>query len=358
MTRYCCSALWLILLAAFVPGAAGATVAGGLAGPDFTGPGYEYYAIGDVTAQTPGPLSAGLALLGGGDWPRESMRWFVQRAGGGHIVVLRARGARELQDEIYNDVGGVLSVETLVIHDEDAAKDPKLLAIIAHADGIFIGGGDQSNYVRLWKDSPLPALIDAHARAGKPVGGTSAGLAVLGHYVYGCLDSISLASKDALSNPTGSGVTLVSDFLHLPFLTHVITDSHFAIRNRQGRLVTFVGRLIQEQSDVSITGLGIDEGPALVIDERGTGTFYNDGSGYAWLVRPLKAPAPIVAGQPLSYRRFDIVGIDRRSSIDMNTLRVTDAAFSAPIEVRRGTLVWTATAPLRASPDATHGAAR
>ena len=49
-----------------------------------------------------------------------------------------------------------------------------------NADGIFIAGGDQSNYVRFWKGTPVAEALDPHVRAGKPIGGTSAGLAMLG----------------------------------------------------------------------------------------------------------------------------------------------------------------------------------
>ncbi|PZR32320.1 MAG: peptidase, partial [Caulobacter segnis] len=137
------------------------------AGPDAAGPGYEYYVTGDINAPTPGKTGPLLGLFGGGDWPIEAFRTFVKQSGGGHIVVLRARGGRELQDEIYNDVGGAVSVETLVIHNEDAGEDPKLLAVIARADGIFFGGGDQSNYVRAWKGTALNKALDAHVKAGK-----------------------------------------------------------------------------------------------------------------------------------------------------------------------------------------------
>ena len=327
----------VLAAAALLMGAGLAQAAPAPAGPDATGPGYEYYAIGDVSAPTPGKTSPLLGLFGGGDWPVEAFRTFVRQSGGGHIVVLRARGGRELQDEIYNDVGGVTSVETLVIHDEDAGEDPKLLAIIAHADGIFFGGGDQSNYVRAWKGVALNKALDAHVKAGKPIGGTSAGLAVLGGYVYGCLDSISLTSPDALKNPTGPSVTLVRDFLHLPYLSKVITDTHFDKRDRQGRLVTFVGRLIQEENDTAITGLGVDEAGAMLVDGQGIGRYY--GPGHAWLVRPLKKPATIIAGQPLTYASFPIVGIGPGGTLDFKTFEVTKPDFIITARVDKGVLV-------------------
>ena len=220
---------------------------------------------------------------------------------------------------------------------DSAGNDPKLLAIIAHADGIFFGGGDQSNYVRAWKGSALNKALDAHVKAGKPIGGTSAGLAVLGGYVYGCLDSISLTSPDALKNPTGPSVTLVRDFLHLPYLSKVITDTHFDKRDRQGRLVTFVGRLIQEENDPSITGLGVDEAGAVLIDGQGVGRYY--GPGHAWLVRPLKAPATIIAGQPLTYASFPIVGLGPDSTLDFKTFQVTKPDFTITARVDKGTLI-------------------
>ncbi|PHY12725.1 peptidase [Caulobacter sp. B11] len=306
-------------------------------GPDAVGPGYEYYVIGDITAPTPGKTGPLLALMGGGDWPLEAFHQFVKQSGGGHIVVLRARGGRELQDEIYKDVGGVASVETLVIQNEDAGEDPKLLAIIARADGIFFGGGDQSNYIRAWKGTALNKALDAHVKAGKPVGGTSAGLAILGGLSYGCLDSISMTSPEALKNPTAAGVTLVRDFLHLPYLAKVITDSHFDKRDRQGRLVAFVGRLIQEEGDPTITGLGIDEGAAMLIDGDGVGRFY--GPGHAWLVRPMAKPATIIAGRPLTYAPFPIVGIGPDSSLDFKTFQVTKPAFTLTAEVKDGVLI-------------------
>jgi beta-aspartyl-peptidase (threonine type) len=187
--------------------------------------GYTYFSIGDVAAKTPGRTGTGLMLMGGGGWSPEAFRWFVAKAGGGHIVVLRASGGADAGEEIYKEVGGAVSVETLVFDDRKASTDPRVLAILAHADGIFIAGGDQSNYVRYWKGTPVATALDAHVAGKRPIGGTSAGLAILGGAGYGAMDGGSVDSMTALGDPMGPAVTIVRDFLHMPFLAHVVTAS-------------------------------------------------------------------------------------------------------------------------------------
>jgi hypothetical protein len=216
---------------------------GGVAKERTPTPGYTEYDIGDASAPTSGTVQPGLMLVGGGDWPHDAVRWMSERMGHGHLVILRASGTDDLQQDFLKEIGGAVSVQTLVFHSREAASDPRVLEIVRKADGIFFGGGDQSNYVRYFKGTPLNALLDEHVRSGRPMGGTSAGLAILGAYSYGAMDGGSLVSKDALKNPLGTGVTLVRDFLHMPLLGNVITDSHFAIRERWGRLLVFVGRL-------------------------------------------------------------------------------------------------------------------
>ncbi|MEO8375557.1 MAG: peptidase T, partial [Sphingomonas bacterium] len=135
---------WLMGLVLLVVGASAAPMPAGAATPQ----GYTYYSIGDVAAKTPGRTATGLMLMGGGDWSYDAFRWFFAKAGNGHIVVLRASGNAEASEEMFNQIRGVVSVETLVFDDRKASTDPRVLAIIAHADGIFLSGGDQSNYVR------------------------------------------------------------------------------------------------------------------------------------------------------------------------------------------------------------------
>ncbi len=247
--------------------------------------GYQYFEIGDPAAQRPGRTEAGLMLVGGGDWPHDAFRWFIDKAGHGRIVILRASGTIEAQDEFFKDIGGITAAQTIVFSDRKAASDPRVLEIVRNADGIFLAGGDQSNYVRFWKGTPLNAALDAHVRAGKPIGGTSAGLAILGAYSYGAMDGGSLTTEEALRDPSGSAVTLVKDFLHLPYLQNVITDSHFGARDRLGRLIVFLARLSKEEQRQDLIGLGIDEYTALCIDAHGQGRVFSGNDGKVWRVQ-------------------------------------------------------------------------
>jgi cyanophycinase len=126
-------------------------------------------------------------MMGGGKDLDEAFRWLCKKANGGDFLVLRARG-----DDDYNPyVNGLCklnSVATLIIPDRNAAQEPPVAEIIRHAEAVFIAGGDQSRYVNFWKGTPVEDAINANIASGKPIGGTSAGLAILGEFAYGCLN--------------------------------------------------------------------------------------------------------------------------------------------------------------------------
>lgn len=318
--------LLLATLVAFAPSAA----------PARPQPTYSYYEIGDLTAKRTGATAPALLLVGGGDWEYSAFRWFTARAGHGHLVVLRASGEGQAGEEFYNQVGGVASVQTIVFHDRAASSDPKVLAILAKADGIFLAGGDQANYVRYWKGTPVAQALNAHVRAGRPIGGTSAGLAILGGTGYGAMDGGSIDSPEALANPGGPAVTLVTDFLHMPRMAHIVTDTHFAKRNRLGRLVAFVAKA--RLQDPRAVGLGVDEGAALCVEANGKARLHTPPGGHAWLVQPA-APARILPGKPLDWQGVKITGIGPEGALDLNTLQVTRPAFTGIARVAGGKLI-------------------
>lgn len=301
---------------------------------------YRHFIIGDRDAPTPGPVSPGLLLMGGGDRNFDVMRWFMKKAGNGHLVVLRASQGNEVGKEFYEDVGGILSVETFVFKNRTPSNDPKILASLARADGIFIAGGDQARYVRYWKGTPIAEALDAHVRAGKPIGGTSAGLAILGEYLYGAMDDGSLRSPEALADPLGPGNTIEADFLHIERLKGVVTDTHFKERDRLGRLFAFLAKAetMTGTPRRGLIGLGVDESAALAVEADGSGRIYaTDPGGIAWLVRG-GFPETQVAGKPLSLRRVDVTGIGPGSVVHLPEGRVDAPVFERAYRTTDGRL--------------------
>jgi beta-aspartyl-peptidase (threonine type) len=300
--------------------------------------GYQYFEIGDVSAQRPAPTTPGVLLVGGGDWPYDAFRWFIERAGHGRIVILRASGTDEAQKEFFSAIGGIAAAQTIVFSDRRAASDAAVLRIVREADGLFLAGGDQANYVRYWKDTPLATLINARVAAGMPIGGTSAGLAILGAWGYGALDGGSITSPEALADPLGNAVTLVGDFLRVPRLGRVITDSHFSQRERLGRLIAFIARLSREHGRSDIVGLGIDEYTAVAIDGDGRGRVYSGNDGRAWIVTPHAAAPRLMRGEALTIRDVAVAGVGAGGSVQFPSMAMTSPNESTIVQVIDGKL--------------------
>jgi cyanophycinase len=264
---------------------------------------FEYIRQGnqrDVQAHT----EAGVAMMGGGSDLDEAFLWLCGKANGGDFLILRAHGSAD-----YNPyVKGLCkanSVATLIIPSRKAAQKARVAEIIAQAEAIFIAGGDQSRYVNFWKGTPVEDAINAHVAAGKPIGGTSAGLAVLGQFVYGCLedkpDDADLASPEVLADPYTKRVTVLRDFLKVPGLDGVLTDSHFASRNRMGRSLGFLARIVADGWSKTPRAIAIDEKSALLVEASGRGKVVGTGLG-VYFLQVTDAPEVCKPGQPLTLR--------------------------------------------------------
>ncbi|WEK44798.1 MAG: isoaspartyl peptidase/L-asparaginase [Candidatus Sphingomonas colombiensis] len=256
---------------------------------------------------------------------------------------------------MFRDIGGVASVETLVFTDRKAASDRRVLATIARADGIFIAGGDQSRYVRFWKDTPVARALDAHVRKGRPIGGTSAGLAILGGIAYGALDGGSVDSITALGDPAGPAMTMVRGFLRMPHLAHIVTDTHFNKRDRLGRLIAFVANA-RSTGDRQAIGLGIDERGALCVEKNGSARFYGPDGTFAWLVEPRGVPT-LIRGEALDWGGVRVTGVAPGHTIDLRTLKVPTPAFASTAAVSNGKLSGVPVLPDRRWALAIHGGA-
>ncbi len=296
-----------------------------------------HHVLGDLAAPTPAKIEPGLLLMGGGDRNHAALRWFLQHAGNGHIVVLRASQGGEIGEEFFHEIGGIASVETFVFNDREASFDPEILARVRKADGIFIAGGDQSRYVRYWRGTPMAEALDAHVEAGKPLGGTSAGLAILGEYLYGAMVGGSLTSPAALSDPHGSDNTIETDFLHLAALKGVLTDTHFSERNRLGRLLAFLVKA-ERIAGHALIGLGVDEEAALAVDANGKAHVFatTPGAG-AVLVRGTLGTH--TEDQPMNLARVEVVRVGVDSALELPSGRIEKPLSTRRYAVRDGVLV-------------------
>jgi cyanophycinase len=325
-------------------------LAGLMAGGAFAAPGeyrdkhFDYFVAGDPAAPRAAATRGGIALMGGGGTVDAAYRFIAERGGHGHIVVLGADSdgrfdpsLRKYDLSFMTRWGPVVSAETFVFHDRDAASDPRVLAALRGADGIFLMGGDQGDYVRYWKGTPVQEALDAHVRAGRPIGGSSAGLAVLGGYLYGCLDGHSLESREALADPFHASVTLLDDFLHFSPLGSVVTDTHFGERHRLGRLSVFVARLDRDHPAAKVMGIGVDEATALLVDPDGAGVLAAGSKGSAWIVIPTE-PADLAPGRPLTAGGLHLLRMGAASRLDVTARRVEAPTSDTVMRISGGAL--------------------
>lgn len=223
--------------------------------------------VGDST-DVKTSTSAGVVIMGGGADVDAAIKWMIARSGGGDVVVIRSTGT-DAYNAYIKGLGTVNSVETLKIDSRKLADDAGVAHIIRNAEMLFIAGGDQADYVGYWKDTKVMAAINYLLTEKKvPVGGTSAGAAILGNYYFSA-ERGGLESTEALSNPYGQKVVVgKEDFLRTPFLQNVITDQHFSQRTRQGRSAVFLGRIMKDWNKTPY-GIAVDERTAVCIDANG-----------------------------------------------------------------------------------------
>lgn len=279
----------------------------------------------------------GICLMGGAGEDDQAMRWFLNRANGGDVLVLRASGGDGYNEYMYKLDGVTInSVETILFNQPEASYDPYVIRKIAQAEAIWFAGGNQWNYVRYWRNSPVDSAINiALASRNIAIGGTSAGMAILGS-AYFSAENGSINAADALLDPYHPNMTVDSQkFLQIPILRNVLTDTHFANRNRQGRLFAFLAR--SHADGLPLRAIACDERTAVCIDPEGIARIfgqYPGSQGHACFILSDDEPPELCKpGTPLTWDRkgqalkvFRIPGAaDGTHTFDLNTWS-TDAA--------------------------------
>lgn len=199
-------------------------------------------------AELPGPL----VIVGGGKTPAEARDAFFAYAGKDKAKIVVIPSASASADEAAQADGFLkpwqeLNPASVVIfhtRDRKTADDPKFVAPLAEATGVWFSGGDQARITAAYRGTLVETeLKKLHARGGV-IGGTSAGAAVMS-------DPMIAGGTDAAKVAPGFG-----------FLPGFVVDQHFVARGRQKRLQGVIA------ANPHLVGLGIDEGTALIVKGR------------------------------------------------------------------------------------------
>ena len=272
---------------------------------------YLYYRNGNPRDAV-GACQGGVALVGGGGYLDEVFRWMARRSGGGDFLVLRAVGDAEIHPYL-EDLGGFDSVETLLLLTREASSDPFVLDRVRRADALWLAGGDQSRYVRRWKDTPLEDALNEAASRGVPLGGTSAGLAVLGEFSFSCRKD-TITSPEALADPDDPRVTLDRDFLQAPRMGGILTDSHFSERDRMGRLVVFLAWIGRQGWSERPRAVAVDERTGVLLEPDGSSKVVGESS--AFFVEAPPAPPSWEEGRPFTWRDLQVEEVPSGGAFD------------------------------------------
>jgi cyanophycinase-like exopeptidase len=306
---------WTRVVLAAIIAAASAVPVGGAPRARF-----DYYLTGDA-ADVSAATGFGLGLMGGGTDVDALFTWMSDRAGGGDFVVIRASGADGYNQYVF-DLGNFNSVETLVLKNRAASSDPFVLQTIRNAEALFIAGGDQSDYVNFWKGTPVEDAIHELAARGVPIAGTSAGTAILTEFIYSA-QRFSATSVDALADPYNRDVTLDRDFLLLPHMAGIISDQHLIERDRLGRTLAFMARIVADGWAPESRSIAIDRETAVLIDGSGRATIVANAdhpTPYAYFIRG-GVPEICQPDTPLTYRNLAVYRAQPGASFDLGAWR-------------------------------------
>ena len=281
-------------------------------------PGFTSFIVGSAADAPPAPtLSPGLVLMGGGSDVDAAFQWMCQRAGGGDFLVIRTTGTDAYNPYIQQLCPQMNSVETIIITSVAGANSTYVSTQIQNAEALWIAGGDQSTYVALWRGTAVQTGVNFLLNTKQaPVGGTSAGLAVLSEFIYtGAVGSVT--SSQALANPFHRYVTIDRDLFQSALGGDKLYDSHFVTRDRMGRSLVFLARIVNNGWAAQPRGIGIDEETALLVLPTGAATMAGTGAAY-FLQAP--GPAQVLADKtPMTYLNIGVYKVLQGGTFNLST---------------------------------------
>jgi cyanophycinase len=210
-----------------------------------------------VQEERPPQVEAGtLVIVGGGPTPPEAVERFIGSAGGEEaplVVVTTAQGDTPPGEKAaigWLRVAGARNVTQIHARTRKEADDPKVLAALQAAKGIWFSGGRQWRLVDAFANTRAYSLFASVLQEGGVVGGSSAGATIQGGVL---VRGNPLGNEDMICEGYDEGFR---------FLPGVAIDQHFSQRNRLNDMLEL------KKSRPSVLGLGIDEATAVIVQGR------------------------------------------------------------------------------------------
>lgn len=208
-----------------------------------------------------------------GDWSDAPYSWIVQKADSGKIIILGVSSATEWLPNYFMSLGADIAYNK-TIATTTAANLQSTYDELITAKAIFLRGGDQWDYIRLWKGTKVDSAIQYVFNNGGVIAGTSAGAAVLGEVDFSAQNG-SAYPDEALQNPFYSRMKFENNFLKL--VSNVLFDTHFIERGRLGRLIAMLYNQYFT-TGIDLIGAGIDDRTAICISPDGIGEVMGSGA--------------------------------------------------------------------------------
>ncbi|MFF4650854.1 hypothetical protein [Streptomyces sp. NPDC001380] len=222
-------------------------------------------------------------------------------------------GSQTPECDVIMTLGGVNSCTTEVLTSARDGNNAQVNTDIRNAEFVYFAGGNQCDYAA-WKGTALQASVQSVVAKGGGSGGGSAGHHINSAVVYDACGG-STDSATALANPYDRTVTFTTGMFSWPNYGDTVNDSHFVTRDRMGRTMAFVARMLKGGLTGSgkAWGVGVEQGGSLFLDRNGLATL---SGADAYVVLGDHQPEQAVSGKPLTFSNYKIWRLTDGSTYD------------------------------------------
>lgn len=275
---------------------------------------YTSGSAGDSCASLTVNNGAILLMGGGSDVDNAFSQRVVNHVGFGiDVVVLRTSGS-----DGYNDYMQSLmdadSLQTLIIDTNKKANSDYIDWVIRSAEFVFVSGGDQSDYLNQWAGTKVQSALQHVFNKGGVIGGTSAEMALMTLSIYDPDGVLGAISEEVVTDFCHQTLHFSSSFVSIPMLTNTLTDTHFAERDRMGRILVSLA-----QHSTQHIAIAADEGTSLFVTNDNNGVV--DGFGSVYLFRETNATQrqTLSCGSPVRYKNVERIKLGNADTINLAT---------------------------------------